>query len=165
MPWDRQWRQEGHQTQPQWRPERQPQWQRRAVPDVDPLVTPDVVNYLQDALRRARPGDQSQSSASPWHGISGDAHRGDDSRSGGSKGDSWSWRDSGSGPSWGDGSGSAGGERAYERADRHSGGQRAGVASQDVEMMNGDDGGDEEDGRGAPTLRRSARTRRAKVTE
>ena len=109
MPWDRQWRQEGHQTQPQWRPERQPQWQRRAVPDVDPLVTPDVVNYLQDALRRARPGDQSQSSASPWHGISGDARRRGDNRSGGPRGDSWSWRwrDSGSGPSWGDSSRSA----------------------------------------------------------
>ena len=91
------WRQEGHQTQPQWRPEGQPQWQRRAVPDVDPLVTPDVVNYLQDALRKARPGA-------------------DDSRSGGSKGDSWSWRDSGSGPSWDDSSGSAWGDSHWRWA-------------------------------------------------
>ena len=91
------WRQEGHQTQPQWRPEGQPQWQQRAVPDVDPLVTPDVVNYLQDALRKARPGA-------------------DDSRSGGSKGDSWSWRDSGSGPSWDDSSGSAWGDSHWRWA-------------------------------------------------
>ena len=54
MPRDRQWRQEGHQTQPQRQPERQPHWPRRAGPDAHPLVTPELVNCLQQVLTLAR---------------------------------------------------------------------------------------------------------------